>query len=120
MSICSEREYEIHLRARIPSRPNVANRDKLEAKLVPEIDTFLSPLKPPTKASVSAEAINASLYYLHVATPEDDALLQEVELEREEQAQRRREALEAASGDDPAQRDFLRLNNVRRKPVGGT
>lgn len=87
---------------------------------MPEIDIFLSPLKPPTKASVSAEAINASLYYLHVATPEDDALLQEVELEREEQAQRRREALEAASGDDPAQRDFLRLNNVRRKPVGGT
>lgn len=84
-----------------------------------ETDIFLSPLKPPTKSSVSAEAINASLYYLHVATPDDDALLQEVEQEREEEAQQRREALEAAGADDPAQREFLRMNNVRRKPVGG-
>ncbi|KAJ6126753.1 hypothetical protein N7523_002365 [Penicillium sp. IBT 18751x] len=84
-------------------------------------DIFLSPLKPPTKSSVSAEAINASLYYLHVATPDDDALLQEVEQEREEEAQRRREALEAAGADadDPSQREFLRMNKVRRKPVGG-
>ncbi|KAJ5662393.1 uncharacterized protein N7477_010009 [Penicillium maclennaniae] len=86
-----------------------------------ETDIFLSPLKPPTKSSVSAEAINASLYYLHVATPDDDALLQEVEQEREEEAQRRREALEAAGADadDPSQREFLRMNKVRRKPVGG-
>ncbi|KAJ5990081.1 hypothetical protein N7522_010288 [Penicillium canescens] len=81
-------------------------------------DIFLSPLKPPTKSSVSAEAINASLYYLHVATPDDDTLLQEVEQEREEEAQLRKERLEAA-GDDPAQRGFARLNNVRRKPVAG-
>lgn len=83
------------------------------------IDIFLSPLKPPTKSSVSAEAINASLYYLHVATPEDDTLLQEVEEEREEEAQLRKERLEKAGIDDPAQREFARLNNVRRKPVGG-
>ncbi|CAG8152716.1 unnamed protein product [Penicillium nalgiovense] len=82
-------------------------------------DIFLSPLKPPTKSSVSAEAINASLYYLHVATPDDDTLLQEVEEEREEEAQLRRERLEKAGVDDPAQREFARLNNVRRKPVGG-
>ncbi|KAJ5942157.1 hypothetical protein N7516_002325 [Penicillium verrucosum] len=82
-------------------------------------DIFLSPLKPPTKSSVSAEAINASLYYLHVATPDDDTLLQEVEEEREEQAQLRKERLEKADVDDPAQREFARLNNVRRKPVGG-
>lgn len=82
-------------------------------------DIFLSPLKPPTKSSVSAEAINASLYYLHVANPEDDALLQEVELEREEAEQRRREALEAAGAEDPAQGEFARMNNVRRKPVAG-
>lgn len=82
-------------------------------------DIFLSPVKPPTKSSISAEAINASLYYLHVATPEDDALLQEVELEREKQLHRRKEELEAAGIDDPAQRGFARLNNVRRKPVGG-
>ncbi|CAG8191495.1 unnamed protein product [Penicillium olsonii] len=82
-------------------------------------DIFLSPLKPPTKSSVSAEAINASLYYLHVSTPEDDTLLQEVEEEREEEAQLRREQLEKAPIDDPARREFARLNNVRRKPVGG-
>ncbi|CAI7580217.1 unnamed protein product [Penicillium crustosum] len=82
-------------------------------------DIFLSPLKPPTKSSVSAEAINASLYYLHVATPDDDTLLKEVEEERQEQAQLRKERLEKADADDPAQREFVRLNNVRRKPVGG-
>ncbi|KAJ5544768.1 hypothetical protein N7461_007072 [Penicillium sp. DV-2018c] len=82
-------------------------------------DIFLSPLKPPTKSSVSAEAINASLYYLHVATPEDDTLLQQVEEEREEEARLRKERLERTSVDDPAQREFIRLNNVRRKPVGG-
>ncbi|KAJ5504106.1 hypothetical protein N7463_006980 [Penicillium fimorum] len=82
-------------------------------------DIFLSPLKPPTKSSVSAEAINASLYYLHVATPDDDTLLQEVEQEREEEAQLRKERLEQAGAGDPAQREFARLNNVRRKPVGG-
>lgn len=80
---------------------------------------FLSPLKPPTKDSVSAEAINASLYYLHVATPEDEALLQEVEEEREQEAKLRREMHgdEAESG--PMQQEFARLNNVRRKPVPG-
>ncbi|KAJ6135398.1 hypothetical protein N7512_000558 [Penicillium capsulatum] len=83
-----------------------------------EAHIFLSPLKPPTKASVSAEAINASLFYLHVATPEDEALMEEVKHEREAQAQRRREALEAAGEEDPAQREFARMNNVRRKPVG--
>ncbi|KAJ5138510.1 uncharacterized protein N7515_003358 [Penicillium bovifimosum] len=82
-------------------------------------DIFLSPLKPPTKSSVSAEAINASLYYLHVATPEDDTLLQQVEEEREEEARLRKERLEQAGVDDPTQREFIRLNNVRRKPVGG-
>ncbi|KAJ5972045.1 uncharacterized protein N7479_001963 [Penicillium vulpinum] len=82
-------------------------------------DIFLSPLKPPTKSSVSAEAINASLYYLHVATPEDDTLLQQVEEEREEEAQLHKERLEQAGADDPAYREFARLNNVRRKPVGG-
>lgn len=82
-------------------------------------DIFLSPLKPPTKSSVSAEAINASLYYLHVATPDDDAVLQEVEVEREEAEQRRREAREAAGAEDPTQGEFARMNNVRRKPVAG-
>ena len=35
-------------------------------------DLFLTPLKPPTKASISADAILSSLYYLHVSTSQDD------------------------------------------------
>ncbi|KAJ6014568.1 hypothetical protein N7540_009159 [Penicillium herquei] len=109
----------------IASNPPAYPRNPTHEKLDPLVlyivrvpgsqDIFLSPVKPPTKSSVSAEAINASLYYLHVSTPEDDALLQEVEQQREEEAQRRREALE----DDPSQREFARMNHVRRKPVGG-
>ncbi|KAJ5168063.1 uncharacterized protein N7482_003657 [Penicillium canariense] len=105
-----------------PRNPTHEKHDPLQLYIVRvpgSQDIFLSPLKPPTKSSVSAEAINASLYYLHVAAPEDDALLQEVEQEREEQAHRRRDEREAASVDDPAQREFARMNNVRRKPVGG-
>ncbi|KAL3470528.1 hypothetical protein BJX99DRAFT_264138 [Aspergillus californicus] len=83
-------------------------------------DVFLSPLKPPTKASVSAEAINASLYYLHVAGPDDDALLQEYEEECEEQARLRKEGLLDDDHDMPLPPpEFARMNNVRRKPVGG-
>jgi hypothetical protein len=102
--------FEIH-------SPALSNKDKpLTAAYT---DIFLSPLKPPTKSSVSAEAINASLYYLHVSTPEDDTLLQEAQEQREEEAQLRKERLEKAGADDPAQREFARLNNVRRKPVRG-
>ncbi|KAF7586458.1 hypothetical protein BBP40_008891 [Aspergillus hancockii] len=79
-------------------------------------DVFLSPLKPPTKASVSAEAINASLYYLHVSTPEDDVLLQEYEQEREEEAKLRRETLGDEADVPP---EFAKMNKVRRKPVPG-
>lgn len=39
-------------------------------------DVFLTPLKPSTRSSISADAINTSLYYFHVSTPEDDALRQ--------------------------------------------
>ncbi|KAJ5380009.1 uncharacterized protein N7496_002437 [Penicillium cataractarum] len=105
-----------------PRNPTHEKHDPLQLYIVRvpgSQDIFLSPVKPPTKSSVSAEAINASLYYLHVATPEDDALLQEVEQEREKQLHRRKEELEAAGIDDPAHREFARLNNVRRKPVGG-
>ncbi|KAJ5744335.1 hypothetical protein N7533_009205 [Penicillium manginii] len=105
-----------------PRNPTHEKLDPLQLYIVRvpgSQDIFLSPVKPPTKSSVSAEAINASLYYVHVATPEDDALLEEVEQEREEEAQRKREALEAAAEEDPSQRDFVRMNQVRRKPVGG-
>ncbi|RAH72221.1 uncharacterized protein BO66DRAFT_345789 [Aspergillus aculeatinus CBS 121060] len=114
----------------IASNPPAYPRNPAQKKLDPLVlyivrvpgsrDVFLTPLKPPTKSSVSAEAINASLYYLHVATPEDEALLQEYEQEREEEARKRKEAL----GDDAdtplaGQSHLARLNNVRRKPVPG-
>lgn len=37
-------------------------------------DIFLTPLKPPTKASISAEAIQSSLYYFHISTAEEEAV----------------------------------------------
>ncbi|KAJ5814746.1 hypothetical protein N7474_006523 [Penicillium riverlandense] len=47
------------------------------------------------------------------------SLSAQVEREREEQTQLRKEALEAGGDiDDPGHREFARLNNVRRKPVG--
>ncbi|EAW24781.1 uncharacterized protein NFIA_102660 [Aspergillus fischeri NRRL 181] len=108
----------------IASNPPAYPRNPAQKKLDPLVlyivrvpgskDVFLSPLKPPTKSSISAEAINASLYYLHVATPEDELLLQEVEEEREQQAKLRKE-----QWGDGAPPEFARLNNVRRKPVPG-
>ncbi|EAW10795.1 uncharacterized protein ACLA_052680 [Aspergillus clavatus NRRL 1] len=108
----------------IASNPPAYPRNPTQKKLDPLVlyivrvpgskDVFLTPLKPPTKFSVSAEAINASLYYLHVATPEDDMLLQEVEDEQEQQARMHKEA----AGEAPP--EFARMNNVRRKPVPGS
>ncbi|KAE8356907.1 hypothetical protein BDV28DRAFT_126398 [Aspergillus coremiiformis] len=110
----------------IASNPPAYPRNPTQKRLDPLVlyivrvpgskDVFLSPLKPPTKASVSAEAINASLYYLHVSTPEDDLLLQEYEQEREEEAKLRREMLGEEADVPP---EFARLNHVRRKPVPG-
>ncbi|RLL96713.1 hypothetical protein CFD26_106720 [Aspergillus turcosus] len=108
----------------IASNPPAYPRNPAQKKLDPLVlyivrvpgskDVFLSPLKPPTKSSISAEAINASLYYLHVATPEDEILLQEAEEAREQQARLRKE-----QWSDGAPPEFARLNNVRRKPVPG-
>ncbi|RAL08087.1 uncharacterized protein BO97DRAFT_480818 [Aspergillus homomorphus CBS 101889] len=114
----------------IASNPPAYPRNPAQKKLDPLVlyivrvpgsrDVFLTPLKPPTKSSVSAEAINASLYYLHVATPEDEALLQEYEQEREEEAKLRKEVL-GGEAQPPLLADphLARLNNVRRKPVPG-
>ncbi|RMZ87842.1 hypothetical protein DV736_g4932, partial [Chaetothyriales sp. CBS 134916] len=52
-------------------------------------DVFLTPLKPPTKSSISLEAIQTSLYYLHVETAEDDTLRQSLEAERQLEQQKR-------------------------------
>lgn len=40
---------------------------------------FLTPLKPPTKASISIEAVQSSLYFLHVERPEDEDLRKSLE-----------------------------------------
>ncbi|KAL2853838.1 hypothetical protein BJY01DRAFT_206513 [Aspergillus pseudoustus] len=112
----------------IASNPPAYPRNPTQKKLDPLIlyivrvpgskDVFLTPLKPPTKYSVSAEAINASLYYLHVAGPEDDILLQEYEQEWDEQARLRKEGLKEDPDLPLHAPEIARLNNVRRKPVG--
>ncbi|PWY66399.1 hypothetical protein BO94DRAFT_570254 [Aspergillus sclerotioniger CBS 115572] len=113
----------------IASNPPAYPRNPTQKKLDPLVlyivrvpgsrDVFLTPLKPPTKSNVSAEAINASLYYLHVATPDDDVLLQEYEQEHEEEARLRKETLGSDADSILPAREFARLNNVRRKPVPG-
>ncbi|EER44150.1 predicted protein [Histoplasma capsulatum H143] len=45
-------------------------------------DVFLSPLKPPTECSISPALIEAALYYIHVSTPEDEAVLSAIEKEK--------------------------------------
>ncbi|KAL4908117.1 hypothetical protein BDW74DRAFT_174813 [Aspergillus multicolor] len=112
----------------IASNPPNYPRNPAQRKLDPLVlyivrvpgsrDVFLTPLKPPTKSSVSAEAINASLYYLHVASPDDENLLQEYEQEREERARLRKEGLIDDDPDLPIPPlEVARLNNVKRKPV---
>ncbi|KAL4741808.1 hypothetical protein BDV11DRAFT_53449 [Aspergillus similis] len=112
----------------IASNPPNYPRNPAQKKLDPLVlyivrvpgskDIFLTPLKPPTKSSVSAEAINASLYYLHAASPDDEILLQEYEQEREERARLRKEGLIDDDPDLPIPPlEVARLNNVRRKPV---
>lgn len=76
-------------------------------------DVFLTPLKPATKSSISAEAINSSLYYLHVSTEEDEAIRQRIE---EEQLEERQYAEENPK---LPPEDLAHLNHVRRKPVPG-
>ena len=51
-------------------------------------DVFLTRLKPPTKASISLEAVQTCLYYLHVETKEDEILRNSLEAERLAEQQR--------------------------------
>ncbi|GAB1200916.1 hypothetical protein APSETT444_010297 [Aspergillus pseudonomiae] len=97
----------------VASNPPAYPRNPTQKKLDPLILYIVR--VPGSKASVSAEAINASLYYLHVSTPEDDVLLQECEQEREEEAKLRKERGEEV--DVPP--EFAKMNQVRRKPVPG-
>ncbi|KAF3490494.1 uncharacterized protein GIQ15_00011 [Arthroderma uncinatum] len=72
-------------------------------------DVFLSPLKPPTKSSLSPESLNASLYFLHVAGPRDDEILESIEQERHTHVKK---PIRQTS-------KFAILNRTRRKPVPG-
>ncbi|EXJ59863.1 hypothetical protein A1O7_04010 [Cladophialophora yegresii CBS 114405] len=65
-------------------------------------DVFLTTLKPPTKASISIDAVHSSLYFLHVERPQDDAL---------------RESLEAARA---AERSSNGITPIQRKPLPST
>lgn len=63
------------------------------------------------------------MYYLHAASPDDHALLQMSQLERENEMERLREerALEGTGNRASASPELLgRLNHFRRKPVPGT
>ncbi|ERF73287.1 hypothetical protein EPUS_03120 [Endocarpon pusillum Z07020] len=64
-------------------------------------DIFLSPLKPPTKASISAEAIQSSLYYFHISTPQDEVVKESLE--------KHRRSWSAEQGS--------RVDEIHRKPV---
>lgn len=65
-------------------------------------DVFLTPLKPPTKASISIEAVQSSLYFLHVERPEDEEL---------------RKSLEATKLTD---RRNVNVSPIARKPLPDT
>ncbi|OCT47657.1 hypothetical protein CLCR_03434 [Cladophialophora carrionii] len=65
-------------------------------------DVFLTTLKPPTKATISIEAVQSSLYFLHVERPQDEAL---------------RDSLEAARA---AERSSNGVSPIRRKPLPST
>lgn len=75
-----------------PRNPTHESREPLVLYIVRvpgSRDVVLTPLKPPTKASISLDAIQTSLYYLHVETPEDAAVKQSLEAERRESQENR-------------------------------
>jgi hypothetical protein len=76
----------------------------------------LTPLKPPTKSSISGEAINSSLYYLHVATEDDEYLLRSVESDLEQQHQES-PSQEGHEGSRLSEGTISQLNSFHRKPI---
>lgn len=77
------------------------------------LDVILTPLKPPTKSNISSEAVNSSLYYLHVASDADEDVLRSIELENGQQQH------DGHISGLPSE-TVSRLNDFHRKPVGGT
>ncbi|ODH51402.1 hypothetical protein GX48_02458 [Paracoccidioides brasiliensis] len=74
-------------------------------------DVFLSPLKPPTESSITSELIKAALYYIHVATPEDEAVLRAIEKEKHSN--------KFLPNPHQSSSCVTRLNCVNRKPAPG-
>ena len=52
-------------------------------------DVFLSPVRPPHKASVSLDAIQSALYYVHVNDEQDEGLRANFEEQRQDQERER-------------------------------
>lgn len=77
---------------------------------------ILTPLKPPTKSNISSEAVNASLYYLHVASEADEDVLRSMGSENELQLQQ--SPHDGHMSGLPTE-TVSRLNDFHRKPVGG-
>lgn len=76
------------------------------------LDVVLTPLKPPTKSNISLEAINSSLYYLHVATEGDEDVLRSIESEQ-------KEPHKGLAASHLPNETVSRLNDFHRKPVSG-
>ncbi|KAH8701876.1 hypothetical protein BGW36DRAFT_394665 [Talaromyces proteolyticus] len=107
-----------------PRNPTQTPHDRLVLYIVKvpgSQDVVLTPLKPPTKSNISSEAINSSLYYLHVASESDEDVLRSLESEHE---QTQHEPYGVSQHDEPtssrlSSETFSRLNDFHRKPVGG-
>lgn len=80
------------------------------------VDVFLSPLKPPTKSSLSPESLNASLYFIHVAGPRDEEILECIQQERHSRQQEEQTQVKKPV---PQTSKLAILNRTRRKPVPG-
>jgi hypothetical protein len=79
-------------------------------------DVVLTPLKPPTKASISLDAIQSSLYYLHVESPNDEVVRQSLEVEGTE-SQENRPPLQPIQRKPLPPTSFANLPPSRRSPT---
>ncbi|PCG99397.1 Hypothetical protein PENO1_012210 [Penicillium occitanis (nom. inval.)] len=82
-----------------PRNPTQAKLDRVELYIV--------------KSNISIEAINSSLYYLHVATDEDEDVLRSIESEQREHP------YDALAASRLSNETVSRLNDFHRKPVSG-
>ncbi|KAI1951567.1 hypothetical protein LOZ12_000749 [Ophidiomyces ophidiicola] len=108
-----------------PRNPTQERREPLVLYIVRvpgSKDVFLSPLKPPTKSSISPDSINSSLYFCHVAGPGDDVLLEDIENERKVSQEKQTVGDNGCEKEDESGKKGMlaMLNRVQRKPVPST